>query len=100
MESRFKPGDIVKHFKRDMMTPEELAANPTAYLYEIIGCAKHTETKEEVMVYRTLYTIVKNSIKAGEIYVRPLAMFESLVDKEKYPEATQKYRFERFGLDL
>ena len=48
MDSRFKPGDIVKHFKRDMMTPEELAANPTAYLYEIIGCAKHTETKEEV----------------------------------------------------
>lgn len=80
----FAPGDIVCHFKRHMME------NPTVeYLYQIIGIATHSETREQVMVYRALY---------GEkgLYVRPLAMFMSEVDTEKYPEAKQKYRFELF----
>lgn len=85
MNNRFKPGDIVQHFKRELLTEEECAGN--MYLYEIIGVAIHSETREQMMVYRPLYD-------DGGMYVRPLEMFLSEVDHEKYPEVKQKYRFE------
>lgn len=85
MTNRFKPGDIVQHFKRELLTEEERAGN--MYLYEIIGVAVHSETREPMMVYRPLYD-------DGGMYVRPLEMFLSEVDHEKYPEVKQKYRFE------
>ncbi len=41
--------------------------------YEVIGVAKHSETSEEVVVYRALY---------GDrgLWVRPLRMFEETVE--------------------
>ena len=39
------------------------------------------------MVYRQLYG-------ENKLFIRPLDMFASLVDKEKYPDVKQKYRFE------
>ena len=84
-DNRFKPGDIVQHFKRELLTEEERAGN--MYLYEIVGVALHSETRESMMVYRPLYD-------DGGMYVRPLEMFLSEVDHEKYPEVKQKYRFE------
>ena len=86
MENRFKPGDIVQHFKREMLSDEERAANK--YLYEIVGVATHSETRESMMVYRPLYD-------DGGMYVRPLEMFLSEVDHGKYPGVKQKYRFEK-----
>ena len=86
MENRFKPGDIVQHFKREMLSEEERAGN--MYLYEIVGVAIHSESREEMMVYKPLYD-------DGGMYVRPLEMFLSEVDHEKYPEVKQKYRFEK-----
>ncbi|MBQ3428402.1 MAG: DUF1653 domain-containing protein [Mogibacterium sp.] len=86
MENRFKSGDIVQHFKRELLTEEERTGN--MYLYVIIGVAMHSETCELMMVYRPLYD-------DGGMYVRPLEMFLSEVDHEKYPEITQKYRFEK-----
>ena len=85
IENRFNPGDIVQHFKRELLTEEERAGN--MYLYEIVGVAIHSETREPMMVYRPLYD-------DGGMYVRPLEMFLSEVDHEKYPEVKQKYRFE------
>ena len=84
---RFRPGDIVCHFKRETLSEEEKAQN--IYLYEIIGTAVHSETREDMMVYRALY---------GDkgMYVRPLEMFLGEVDHEKYPDIRQKYRFEIF----
>jgi len=80
-------GRIVQHFKRGLMTDAQLAAEPAKYTYEIIGTAMHTETEETLVVYRALYGDMK-------LYARPVGMFLSEVDRDKYPEVKQKYRFE------
>lgn len=83
----FIPGSIVKHFKRETLTKEELEKNPNMYLYEIVGISEHTETKELLMVYKALYG-------KQTLYARPLSMFMSEVDHKKYPNINQKFRFE------
>ena len=81
----FEPGDIVQHFKRE--TIKEPRNNE--YLYEIVGFDMHTETKEDLVVYRALYGDKK-------LFARPKNMFYSEVDREKYPNIKQKYRLEKY----
>lgn len=76
-------GDIVRHFKR-----EWAAENTSEYLYRILAFAQHTETGEKLVIYQALYAPYKTC-------ARPYAMFMSEVDHQKYPEAKQKYRFEK-----
>lgn len=92
MERKFNKGDIVQHFKREKMTKEQLTEEPNLYLYEIIGIGRHTETKEEFVIYKPLYVI--ECTNGVDFAVRPINMFISEVDHEKYPEISQKYRFE------
>lgn len=54
--------------------------------HKVISLAKHSETLEDMVVYTHEDT--------NEVWVRPLELFTSLVDKEKYPDVEQKYRFQ------
>ena len=84
--SLFSPGCLVQHFKRETVSAEELEKDPMLYLYEITGIAQDTETGRELMVYRALYG-------TKQLYARPLDMFLSPVDRDKYPSLRQVYRF-------
>lgn len=64
---------VYRHFKGDYYLVEDIAT--------------HSETKEEYIVYRKLYD-------DNSLWIRPLEMFLSEVDHEKYPNVKQKYRFE------
>lgn len=83
MEHRdIKVGDIVRHFKREYVDP-----NSTKYLYQVLAFAEHTETGEPLVIYQAMYPPFK-------ICARPYDMFMSKVDREKYPDAKQEWRFE------
>lgn len=86
-EESINIGDIMVHFKRETLTPEEKKENK--YLYRIEGFATHTETKESLVIYRALYGDF-------QLYARPTEMFLSEVDHEKYPNIKQKYRLEKY----
>ena len=68
-----KKGEKYRHFK--------------GMIVEILEIAKDSETLEDMVVYKHTDT--------NEVWVRPLSMFLSKVDKEKYPDIKQEYRFEK-----
>lgn len=76
-------GDIVQHFKREWVSPET-----SEYLYKVLAFAQHTETGEKLVIYQAMYPPFK-------ICARPYDMFMSEVDRKKYPEIRQNYRFEK-----
>jgi hypothetical protein len=69
---------IYRHFKGD--------------LYLVEDVAKHSETDEEYVIYRKLYGDCS-------LWIRPKEMFLSPVDKEKYPDCPQEYRFQLIEID-
>lgn len=74
MERVITIGKIYKHFKGKE--------------YKVLMIARDSETLKDVVIYEALYG---NHI----IWARDYDMFNSLVDKEKYPNIEQKYRFEQ-----
>lgn len=95
LEPRFETGTIIRHFKRELVEKEHIHK----YLYIYIGQVKHSETGEELALYSAMYTDKTNGITSGDMFVRPSHMFFGLVDKEKYPDIKQRYRFEATSLD-
>lgn len=64
-------------------------------IYRVLGLAKHTETNETLVIYRCCDLNISNGIEEyGDTYARPIEMFLSEVDREKYPDSVQDYRFE------
>ncbi len=64
---------VYKHFKGDYYLVKDIVI--------------HSETGEEMVLYEALYG-------DGLSYVRPKKMFLEKIDKKKYPNASQEYRFE------
>ena len=78
-----KNGQMYRHFK--------------GFIATIITIAEHTETKETLVIYKCESPKdmnITNSDHIDGIYARPIDMFLSEVDHEKYPNVKQKYRFE------
>lgn len=68
-----KVGGVYRHFKGNF--------------YRVEGTAIDSETQQTLVLYRPLYG-------EGALWARPLEMFLSEVDRDKYPDSLQKYRFE------
>ena len=85
-------GDIVQHFKI-----EWVSADTSEYLYKVLAFAQHTETGERLVIYQALERLViyQALYAPFKVCARPYAMFMSEVDREKYPDIRQKYRFEK-----
>lgn len=64
---------VYRHFKGNKYIVEDVAID--------------SETDEYLVLYRALYG-------EGLLYARPMKMFLSAVDREKYPDVEQKWRFE------
>lgn len=71
-------GKVYRHFK--------------GTLYKVDDIAVHSESDELMVVYHKLGYL-------DQVWVRPLDMFLSPVDKEKYPDVTQVNRFEIYEAD-
>ncbi len=67
-----RPGQVYRHFKGN--------------IYRIITLASHSETGEMLVIY-------KRDDTEEKAYARPLDMFMSEVDRKKYPDVREKYRF-------
>ena len=67
-----RPGQVYRHFKGN--------------IYRIITIASHSETGEILVIY-------KRDDTEEKAYARPLDMFMSEVDRKKYPDVRDRYRF-------
>ncbi len=73
MKRKLLVNNIYKHFK--------------GHVYKLLYIARDSENIKDLVVYQDINNLDK-------IWVRDYEEFNSLVDKEKYPDINQKYRFE------
>lgn len=78
---RIEKGATYRHFKGNYYEVLEIAYDAT----------NHSKTDKMMVVYKDL--------ASNKIYVRDFKEFESEVDRKKYPDVTQRWRFERVNLN-
>ena len=83
MERKIKVGTKYRHFKGN--------------LYEVIAIAYDSESNNDEVLHKLV--VYKALYGDGKIWVRDYDMFNSCVDKEKYPNVSQEYRFEEVRED-
>lgn len=79
MERKIEIGKVYRHFK--------------GHIYRVIAIAYDSENYEERNPELSRMVVYQN-VDNGDCWVRPYCMFNSLVDKEKYPKIIQEYRFQ------
>ena len=79
MERKVEIGKVYKHFK--------------GHVYKVIAIAYDSENYNEENPGLSKMVVYKN-VENDECWVRPYQLFNSLVDKAKYPDVKQEYRFE------
>ena len=78
MNAEYKPG-LYRHFKGGY--------------YRVIAIAKHSETQEKLVIYQSVSD-------ESSVWARPYEMFFGPVDREKYPDIEQEFRFHYLGEDF
>lgn len=86
---KFRAGDIIRHFKWYRLSAADKALHK--YEYEYLGEVQNTEDHSVCVIYRSLFD--------NQLWSRPIESFYSEVDKTKYPDTMQRYRFETMTLD-
>lgn len=86
MRFYMRTGTIVQHFKRLFCTDIELFEEPNKYLYRIVGYGYDATHEEECIIFQSLASDTR-------IFTREVTEFMSKVDKVKYPNCSQEYRF-------
>ena len=81
---KIKIGNMYRHFK--------------GHLYTVIAIGYDSEKYDEKDPSKSLVVVYQN-VDSKEVWVRPYEMFNSLVDKEKYPDVKQKYRFQEIKIE-
>lgn len=84
MDRKIEIGKMYRHFK--------------GHIYKVIAIAYDSENYNEENPELSKMIVYKN-IENGDTWVRPYQMFNSYVEKEKYPNVKQKYRFEEIVED-
>lgn len=77
LDRELVPGSFWRHFKGG--------------IYQLIGVATHTETKEELVIYQSMFNAAGKPADK-HLCARPKEMFLSPVDRAKYPNADQPNR--------
>jgi len=72
-------GKTYKHFK--------------GHIYKVINIGYDSENYDEKNPDNSRLVVYEN-IDTKEVWIRPYDMFNSKVDKNKYPDVNQEYRFE------
>ena len=80
MRREIKVGNTYKHFK--------------GHIYKVVAIAYDSENYNEENPELSKMVVYQNIEDETLCWVRPYQMFNSLVDKEKYPDIEQEYRFE------
>ena len=79
MQREIKVGSVYKHFK--------------GHVYKVIAIGYDSEKYNDANPEEAKVVVYEN-VDTKEVWVRPYDMFNSKVDKEKYPDIKQEYRFE------